>query len=132
MKKLFSNLWKSSSQVRKQRKYRYNAPLHVKQNFMSTHLSKDLIQKHGTRNLPVRKGDMVKILRGQFKNHMGKIEKVMLKKTRVHVEGAELIKRDGAKIPYPIHPSNLVITALVMDDKKRQKLMERKNAKKTS
>jgi large subunit ribosomal protein L24 len=132
MKQKFSNAWKSSKQIRKQRKYSYNAPLHTKHKLLASHLSKELMQKHGTRNFPVKKGDMVKIVRGQFKNHVGKIEAVLLKKTRVHVEGAQLIKRDGTKVSYPIHPSNLIITTLNIDDKLRQKALERKNDKKTS
>ncbi|MAG45368.1 MAG: 50S ribosomal protein L24 [Nanoarchaeota archaeon] len=132
MKRQFSNAWKASSQIRKQRKYRHSAPLHVKHKFLSSHLSKELITKHGTRNLPIRKGDTVKILRGQFKNHMGKIEKVFLKTSKALIEGAEIIKKDGSKVPYPINPSNILITTLNLEDKERQKILERKNAKKTS
>lgn len=126
MKTQFSNAWKKSKQTRKQRKYRHKAPLHLKHLFLSSHLSKDLMKKYGKRNIPVRKGDTVKIVRGQFKNHMGKIEKVFLKKTRVYVEGAETIKKDGSKISYPLHPSNLIITTLNLEDKERQKILERK------
>ena len=132
MKRQFSNAWKASSQIRKQRKYRHKAPLHVKHKFLSSHLSKDLIKEHGTRNLPIRKVDTVKILRGQFKSHMGKVERVFLKKSKVLIEGAETIKKDGAKVPYPINPSNILITTLNLEDKERQKILERKNAKKTS
>lgn len=132
MKKQFSNLWKSSKQRRKQRKFRYNAPLHAKHKFLSAHLSKELMKKHGKRNVPVRKGDTVKIIRGQFRNHVGKVEKVLLRKTKIYVEGAEQIKRDGTKSFYPIHPSNIIITALNLEDKKRQKLLERKNVKTSS
>jgi len=56
MKKKFSNSWKASKQVRKQRKFRYNAPLHIKHKFLSAHLSKELMKKYGTRNIPVKKG----------------------------------------------------------------------------
>lgn len=132
MKRKFSTHWKSSKQKRKQRKYIFNAPLHVKRSFMSTHLTKDLIKKHGTRNIPLRKGDTVKIVRGNFKSHIGKIEKVFLKKTRVYVEGAQIVKRDGAKIFYPLHPSNLIITNLNLEDKKRQLVLQGKNVKASS
>ena len=132
MKRKFSTCWKSSQQKRKQRKYIFNAPLHVKRSFMSTHLTKDLIKKHGTRNIPLRKGDTVKIVRGNFKSHIGKIEKVFLKKTRVYVEGAQIVKRDGAKVFYPLHPSNLIITNLNLEDKKRQLVLQGKNVKASS
>ena len=86
MKKLFSTHWKSSKQPRKQRKYQYNAPLHIKHKFLGSHLSKELIKKHGKRSIPVRKGDTVKVLVGQYKGKSGKIEKVFVKKTRVWIE----------------------------------------------
>ncbi len=129
MKNKFSNSWVSSRQRRKQRKYRYNAPLHIKHRFVSAHLSKDLAKKYHIRNIPVRKGDTVKIARGNFKEHLGKIERVFLKKTRVYVEGAQIIKKDGAKVFYPIHPSNLIITSLNLEDKRRQVILQRKNVK---
>ena len=121
MKKKFTKSWKSSTQPRKQRKYRYNAPLHVKNKFMSSHLSKELKTKYKKRNITVRKGDSVKILRGQFKGKTGKIDRVDLKKTKTYITGIELTKKDGTKAFYPIHPSNLIITELNLDDKKRLK-----------
>lgn len=78
------------------------------------------------RNIPVRKGDIVKVLRGQFKKKSGKITKIFLKKTKVNVEGMDLIKKDGSKVPYLIHPSNLMITELNLEDKKRQKALTKK------
>ena len=124
MEKKFSIKWKASKQRRKQRKYNYNAPLHIKHKFMSVHLSKELMKKYGIRNIPTRKGDTVKIARGNFKDHSGKIERIFLKKTRVYVEGAQLVKRGGAKVFYPLHPSNLIITNLNLEDKRRQKIIQ--------
>ena len=126
MKKKFSKHWKSSKQPKKQRKYRYNAPLHIKQKFVHVHLSKELIKKHKTRNLGLKKGDKVKVLRGQFKKHTGSVERIDLKKTRVYISGIEITKKEGTKTTYPIDPSNLIITELNLDDKKRQKIIERK------
>jgi len=126
MKTKFSKSWKSSKQRRKQRKYILNAPLNIKHKFLSAHLSKDLIKKYKKRSLPVRKGDKVKILRGQFKGKEGKIEKISTKKTRVFVSGIEIIKIDGTKTNYSIHPSNLLILELNLDDKIRKQILERK------
>ena len=67
MKKKFSREWIRSKQPRKQRKYNYNAPLHIKGKFMAAHLSKDLMKKYNRRSIRVRKGDKVILLRGQFK-----------------------------------------------------------------
>jgi len=125
MKKDFSNKWIKSKQPRKQRKYNYNAPLHIRGKFMSSHLSKELMKKYNRRSIKVRKEDKVIILRGQFKKKTGKIERVDLKKTRVYIGGIEMIKKDGTKIFYPIHPSNLVVTELNLDDKKRLSVLSR-------
>lgn len=126
MKKEWSKSWKTSKQPKKQKKYVYKSPLHIKKEFVSALLSKDLRKKYSKRNIPVKKGDKVKILRGQFKKHMGKVESVDLKKARVYIEGAQHIKKDGTKTNYPIHPSNIMITELNIDDKKRKKSLERK------
>ena len=129
MKKKFSTQWKSSTQRRKQRKYRYNAPLHIKHKFMAAHLSKELMKKYNTRSIPLREGDTVKVVRGNFKNHVGKIERIFLKKTKVYIEGAQLVKKGGVKSFYPIVPSNVIITNLNLEDKRRQKVIQRKNVK---
>ena len=53
MKSRFSIAWKGSSQPRKQRKFRVNAPLHVKGTFLNAPLIKDLRAKHGARTVRV-------------------------------------------------------------------------------
>jgi large subunit ribosomal protein L24 len=126
MKSTFSISWKSSKQPRKQRKYVFNAPHHIKKKLVSTNLSKELREKHNKRNVPIRKGDKVKILRGQFKGKTGEITKVDLKNLKVNIEKIELLKKDGNRVAYPIRPSNLMIIELKLDDKKRKKLLERK------
>ena len=126
MKKEFSSSWKSSKQPRKQRKYRANAPLHAKSKFLSVHLSKELRVKHKKRSVTIRKGDGIKILRGQYKGKTGKVDMVNIKKTKVYITGIETQRRDGTKSFYPFEPSNLIITELNLDDKKRSKSMERK------
>lgn len=122
----FSSSWNKSKSQGKQRKYRYNAPLHVKQKLMRVHLSKDLRKKHGKRSLGLRKGDRVKVVVGQFKGKTAKVEKIDLRKNKVLLEGVEMSKKDGSKTKYPVHPSNLALTELNLDDKMRNKILERK------
>lgn len=126
MKNLFSKSWISSKQPRKQRKYRANAPLHLKRKFMGAHLSKELREKYSKRSIVVRKDDKVKVMRGQFKGHVGKVERVDVKRCRVYVRGMEIAKKDGTKSFRPIHPSNLLITELNLGDKKRVEALKRK------
>ena len=71
--KKFSTAWKSSSKPKKQKKYLLNAPLHLKHHFVQVHLSKELRKKYNRRSISVRKGDKVKVMRGSFKKHEGKV-----------------------------------------------------------
>jgi large subunit ribosomal protein L24 len=117
--KEFSKSWISSKKPNKQRKYRYNVPLHMRGNLLNVHLSKELRQKYHLRAIRVRMDDKVRIMRGQFRKQEGKIEEVDMKKLKVYISKIEHIKRDGTKARYPIEPSNLMIVELNTDDKKR-------------
>lgn len=119
MKKKFSTSWKSSKQPRKQRKYLANAPLHIRKKFVGVNLSKELRKSQGRRNIPVKKGDTVKIMRGKFKGKEGKITEVKLKLSKVSVEGIQVKKQDNSKVNIKLQPSNLQIIKLNMEDKKR-------------
>ncbi len=123
--KKWSRSWKGSKKPRKQRKFRYNAPLHVKQKFLNVHLSKELRKKHGRRAVRVREGYKVIIVRGNFRKTAGKVTSVELKKSKIFVEKVEIVKKDGNKVQIPIQPSNVVITELNLSDKERVKAIER-------
>ncbi|MBP1911882.1 50S ribosomal protein L24 [Thermococcus stetteri] len=115
-------------QPRKQRKFLYNAPLHLRGKIMSAPLSKELREKYGVRNLPIRAGDKVKVMRGDFKGVEGKVVEVDLKRYRIHVEGVTHKKTDGTEVFYPLHPSNVMIVELNLDDERREKIIERRAA----
>ncbi len=119
MKKEFSKLWKGSKQPRKQRKYRANAPLHIRHKFLSAQLSKDLKKKYGKSNLPLRVGDEVLVMRGSFAKKKAKIISVDMTRTRVTLENVMRSKKDGTKIKVYFHPSNLQIQNIGSEDKKR-------------
>ena len=127
MKSKFSLKWKASRQARKQRKYRYNAPLHVRRKFFSANLSKELRQKYSRRSFELRKGDTVKIMRGQFKRKKGKITGIDSENIKIYVEGIQKLKKDGTKVNIPLDPSKLQIAELNLDDKKRLQSIERKS-----
>ena len=126
----FKKSWRSSKKPNKQRKYRSNAPLHIKHKFMSSHLSTELKQKHEKRSIPLRKGDKVKVMRGNLKGKVGFVEKVASKIEKVFLTGIEVIKKDGTKKLVPLNPSNLLIIQLNTEDKKRKIKMEKKDDKK--
>lgn len=119
MKKKFSTSWKGSKQPRKQRKYRYNAPLHLRGDFLNAPVSEELVKKHSIKRTRVRVGDKVKIMRGKFKGKEGKIELVNIKKSTVYVVGTESTKKDGSKARVPIHASKVMIIDMSVDDKTR-------------
>jgi large subunit ribosomal protein L24 len=125
MKKEWSSKWKASTQPRKQRKYRQNAPLHVKRSFMSAHVVPALRERYGKRSMVVRKGDEVMVMRGGLKGTKGLVEKVDTKHEKVFIEGVKTKKVDGSDVSRPIGPSNLMITKLELGDKRRQAVLER-------
>ncbi|MEM5870069.1 MAG: 50S ribosomal protein L24 [Candidatus Aenigmatarchaeota archaeon] len=115
-----------SKKARKQRKFLFTAPLHIRRKMMAAHLSKELREKYKRRSLPLRKGDEVEVMRGEFKGKRGKVSRIDLKKYKVYIEGITRRKTTGAEVQVPIHPSNLRIISLNLDDKKRVEALERK------
>ena len=100
-----------SIQPRKQRKFRYNAPLHLRRKMVAVHVSKELAARlsTGRRSVPVHKGDKVKLMRGEHKGHTGKVTEVDLSRLKVFVEGASRRNSKGIEKPYPLDPSNLLL-----------------------
>ncbi|HDJ50934.1 MAG TPA: 50S ribosomal protein L24 [Thermoprotei archaeon] len=122
--------WRTKSkQPRKQRKVLYIAPKHVRYKMMSAHLSKELREKYGVRALPVRKGDVVRVMRGNYRGHEGKVVEVDRKRYYIYIEGVKIKKADGTEVLRPIHPSKVMIVKLDMSDKWRIKILERKGVK---
>ncbi len=110
-----------SSKPRKQRNFRFNAPMHVRQHFAHVHLSKELKSKLGTkkRNIEVRKGDTVKIMAGGFRGKSGKVSGVDLKSGKIFVEGINRKDARGKEKPIPIQTSNVYLTDIDLGDKLR-------------
>jgi large subunit ribosomal protein L24 len=112
-----------SIKPRKQRYMLYNAPLHKKRKWISSHLAENLLLKYDRRSLPVVKGDTVKVMRGNYRGHEDKISKVNVRDQTVEIEGVTITTAKGTKIAKPIHASTLLITKLNVTDKwRRQKL----------
>ncbi|MEM2136413.1 MAG: 50S ribosomal protein L24 [Candidatus Methanomethylicia archaeon] len=117
--------WKTrSKKPSKQRKASLKAPLHKRHKLMSAPLSPELREKYHRRSFPVRKGDSVLIMRGDFAGLEGKVMKVDLKKVRIYVEGATRKKADGTTIYANIHPSKVIITKLDLSDRLRRENLE--------
>ena len=109
-----------SHQPRKQRKMIYEAPKHRRQKMMKAHLSQNLYEKYGMRNLVVRKGDVVRVMRGKFKGHEGKVVEVNLKNMKIAVEGVTIRRTDNKSVQFWLDPSNVEIIKLELSDRKRK------------
>ncbi|KZX10733.1 50S ribosomal protein L24 [Methanobrevibacter filiformis] len=115
-----------SKQPRKQRKFLYTAPKHTRRKMMGVSLSEKLREDYGRRSLPIKIGDTVEIVRGDFKDTKGKVESIDSKNYKVYIEGVTINKVDSTPVFVPIHPSNLVLIEADMKDDMRYKLIERK------
>lgn len=101
----------NSIQPRKQRKFRYNAPLHLRKKMVAVHVGKELAAKLSTkrRSVPAHKGDKVLVMRGEHKGHTGKILEVSLSDLKVYVEGVSQPNAKGVEQLKPVDPSNLLL-----------------------
>jgi large subunit ribosomal protein L24 len=89
-------------------------------------LSPELKQKYGFRSLPVRKGDRVKVLGGDFIGLEADVVDVDTTHYRIKVTGASVAKADGTEVPRSISPSKVMILKL-KPDKERDNIFERRS-----
>eukprot|EP00011_Vannellida_sp_DIVA3-517-6-12_P014902 CAMPEP_0114612610 /NCGR_PEP_ID=MMETSP0168-20121206/4709_1 /TAXON_ID=95228 ORGANISM="Vannella sp., Strain DIVA3 517/6/12" /NCGR_SAMPLE_ID=MMETSP0168 /ASSEMBLY_ACC=CAM_ASM_000044 /LENGTH=132 /DNA_ID=CAMNT_0001823597 /DNA_START=30 /DNA_END=428 /DNA_ORIENTATION=- len=113
-----------SSSRRKSRKAHFGAASDKRRVIMSAPLSKELRAKYGVRSVPIRKDDVVKIVRGG-KKASGKVTTCYRRKYIIHVEGVTRDKANHQTVDLGVHPSNVVITQLKLD-KDRLALLARK------
>jgi large subunit ribosomal protein L24 len=111
---------------RKQRKRLYSAPAHLRHKLMAAPLSPELAASKNAKALPVRKGDTVRVVRGDHIGFEGKVSRVDLKRYRIFLEGLTREKVDGTNIFVSVHPSKVIIKNLKLDDKWRKVVVERK------
>ncbi|GAA5868209.1 hypothetical protein JCM3774_000601 [Rhodotorula dairenensis] len=111
---------------RKAHKAHFTAPSSVRRVIMSAPLSKELRAEHGTRSIPIRKDDEVKIVRGTYKGREGRVTVCQRKNFRIFVDGVSRDKGNGATVPIGVNASNVVITKLKLD-KDRKNILGRKS-----
>jgi large subunit ribosomal protein L24 len=115
-----------SSKPRKQRKFRYTAPMHARQNFVNAHIAKELSSKLGIkrRSIEVRKGDTVKVMAGDNRGKSGKVLNVNLRTGKIRIDGIIRKNSKNKELQIPIHASSVYITDLDLSDKLRQAEVE--------
>ena len=116
----------TSKHARAQRKAMFNAPLHKKRKMIASHLSDELFEKYGVRSLPVIKGDIVKIMRGDIdmKDKEAEVVRIYTKEMKVALEGINIKKADASEVSKKLHPSNLLIVKLNLSDQKRKEKLD--------
>lgn len=112
-----------STQPRKERKTLYNLPVHEKRARIAAHLDGPLLEKYKKRSTTVRKGDTVRIMRGEFSGQSGKILEINTRTGKVTVDGVTVSKAKATQVARPLDPSNLVITKLDLTDPKRREAL---------
>jgi len=122
---------KITSRPSKQRKTIWNASGSRRNRLLSAPLSSGLQTRHGTKSPPVRKGDTVKIVRGDFTGVEGKVSEVDRNRNRLYVEGVTRDKVSGTSTKMSVHPSKVQITNLSLDDRWRSKSIEEKKSAST-
>jgi large subunit ribosomal protein L24 len=113
--------------IRKRMLYTASKPLLSKQ--LGSPLSKDLKEKYQCKSIRVVDGDSVKVLRGEFKGIEGKVTRVSTEKRGIAIEGIKREKLKGGNVDIYIHPSNVIITSLNLEDKWRQNKLEGQKTK---
>jgi large subunit ribosomal protein L24 len=108
-----------SSKPRKSRKAFMQMPTHKRVKKIAGHASEKIKKEIGKRSLSLRKGDIVKVVRGMFKGKSGKIIHIDHAKLKIKIEGVKRKKSDGTELNMPIDPSNIIIEELDRSDAKR-------------
>lgn len=100
----------------------------------SANLNKSLRKELGKRSIGLRKGDKVKVMRGEHAGKEGRVIGVYREKGRATIEGISRKKSDGTEKSIGINVSNLQITAIESKDEKRikGKSAGKKDVKKTA
>jgi large subunit ribosomal protein L24 len=121
----------SSGKPRKQRKFRFAAPLHARQHFLHAHLAKEARQKLGikVRAVQISKGDTVKVMSGKKKGTTGKVTSVSLRKNAIYLDSYVKKNAKGKEYGVPINVSNVYITDLNLVDKARAAKLKQQPAK---
>lgn len=115
-----------SSKPNKQRSASFNADLMGRRERVAAHLSKELRSQYKRRSMALKRGDEVKVIRGEYAGKTGTITDINLKGYKILVSGITLKRTIGTEKQVPIEPSNVVITSMNLEDNARQKILLRK------
>jgi large subunit ribosomal protein L24 len=97
---------------------------HQRGKMLGAALADELREQYKKRTVRVVKGDSVMVVRGEYKGRGGKVEEVDTEHGTLHIEGMQREKIRGGQVKVPIHASNVKITALNLQDKRRSNKLQ--------
>ena len=113
-----------SPQPRRQRKAVFTAYLFERHRKMAVPLSRELRQRYGRRQVPVRKGDTVRILSGSYVGREERVARVDLRGYSVTLDNVTGKTADAKLKPLPIRPSHILLVRLNLSDPWRRRLLK--------
>ncbi len=110
-----------SGKPRKQRFFRFNAPMHQRQHFAHSHVDEALRSKLNIRknSVEVRKGDSVKVMTGSARGTTGKVTRVNLRTGRIYLDSLTKKNARGKEFGRSVSASNVYIIDMDLSDKIR-------------
>ncbi len=122
----------NSKNPKKQRNAVKKLKNHQVSKLFTVPLSKELQAEWGIKRLPVRTGDTVRVVKGDFVDIEGEVLEKNKKNLTVTIEECTIEKRDGSEYSVPISVSKLLLTQFggkknrIEDPWRRDKMIERK------
>nr|UXY86748.1 60S ribosomal protein L26 [Cryptomonas paramecium] len=86
---------------------------------INCNVSKKIRKKYNTKSISIKVGDRVRITKGSFKGHYGKIIEVCTKRNVAYIENVTHIKKKNSLIYIPVSFSNITIIDLFIEKKRK-------------
>ncbi|HYA10523.1 MAG TPA: 50S ribosomal protein L24 [Thermoplasmata archaeon] len=108
---------------RRQRRSLYTAPTSERRRRMTVLLSRELRRRFQKRNVPVRKGDTVRVLQGSFAGREERVARVSRRDYSVTLDNVTLKTAEEKLKPLALRTAHLVITRLNLADPWRRRAL---------
>ncbi|ACP45693.1 ribosomal protein L24 [Sulfolobus islandicus Y.G.57.14] len=109
----------------KQRRLLHTLPLHQRKKLLIAKVSDEIASQYGIKRIRVRKGDTVRVMRGNHNGKEGKVTEINTRTGRLAIEGITRKKADGTPVYVWIHASKVMITKLDLSDPRRREKLEK-------
>lgn len=113
-----------SIQPRRQRKALYNAHTAERRRRMGVPLSRELRARYGRRQIPVRKGDTVRVLSGSFRGREERVAKVVRRDYAVTLDNITGKTGDQKLKPLTVRLPHLLLIRLNLSDPWRRRVLK--------